>query len=664
MPLPTPVLDDLHFQRDIVDHAKRLIPLYCPEWTDHNVSDPGVTLIELFAWMTEMLLYRVNQVPDKMYLKFLEMIGVRLHPPRPASVPITFYLSAAQPREVSIPAETEVATIRTETEAPLIFTTASDLIIQPPGRPTLAFTRTANGTWLPHNLATLGKTTQHIEIFSTPPAVGDAFYIGLEKDLSSHVLALILRCEEARGAGVKLDEPPLVWEAFQGPVDWVACEVEKDETGGFNKSGEIVLHLPPTMRLHALQEQGTRAYWLRCRLTAAEYRVSPRLEALTLEARGGTVLARHATTVYDEMLGYSDGTPGQQFKLRHTPLLARDPTSDYLMVEPPNSPSEIWQEVADFAESEKDHPHFTLDSLDGTLTLGPSLLQPDGAVWNFGRVPLKGSVLRFKRYQYGGGVKGNLPPNTITVPKSSIPYVARVTNRKPAVGGRDAQSLDDARLRAPQQLRTRRRAVTSDDFEFLTGQVPGVARAHCLAPGAQPGEANAVPPGQVIVLVLPEVDHPDRPLTSTHLHLSADLERAVFAYLRERCVLGTRLRVEQPAFVWVSVEARIRLPVGTNSLLEDEVIEQVQTALYRYLNPYIGGPDGNGWPFGRELHLSELYRLIQDIRFVQVVESVQIYTLEHPESSNPPQPVTTHVNLGPREIICSHQHRVLVQRTR
>src|SRR3979411_2799475 len=83
MPLETPKLDDRRFQ-DIVDEAKSRIPRYCPEWTDHNVSDPGVALIELFAWMTDLLLYRVNQVPDKLYVKFLELIGVRLEPPRAA----------------------------------------------------------------------------------------------------------------------------------------------------------------------------------------------------------------------------------------------------------------------------------------------------------------------------------------------------------------------------------------------------------------------------------------------------------------------------------------------------------------------------------------------------------------------------------------------------
>src|SRR5205823_8226488 len=97
MPLVTPRLDDRRFQ-DIVDEAKSRIPRYCPEWTDHNVSDPGVALIELFAWMTDLLLYRVNQVPDKLYVKFLDLLGVQLKPPRAATAPVTFYLWRPSPR--------------------------------------------------------------------------------------------------------------------------------------------------------------------------------------------------------------------------------------------------------------------------------------------------------------------------------------------------------------------------------------------------------------------------------------------------------------------------------------------------------------------------------------------------------------------------------------
>ena len=131
MQLPTPKLDDRHFQ-DLVDEAKKRIPQYCKEWTDHNVSDPGVTLIELFAWMTDILLYRLNQVPDLHYIKFMEMLGIQLQPPVPATAPVSFWLSAPQPNPLLIPKGTEVASTQTETKPSVIFTTDSDFRIQPP----------------------------------------------------------------------------------------------------------------------------------------------------------------------------------------------------------------------------------------------------------------------------------------------------------------------------------------------------------------------------------------------------------------------------------------------------------------------------------------------------------------------------------------------------
>src|SRR5215469_4566909 len=126
MTLPVPRLDDRRFQ-DLVDEAKTQIPRYCPEWTDHNVSDPGVALIELFAWMTEILLYRMNQVPTRNYIKFLEMIGVRLEPPQPARTEVLFRLIAPQNASVIIAAGTEVATLRTSTQQAIIFATEQPL---------------------------------------------------------------------------------------------------------------------------------------------------------------------------------------------------------------------------------------------------------------------------------------------------------------------------------------------------------------------------------------------------------------------------------------------------------------------------------------------------------------------------------------------------------
>src|SRR6201991_4812537 len=109
MPLPAPNLDDRRLQ-DIADEAKRLIPRYCPEWTNHNVSDPGVALIELFAWMSEMVLFRLNQVPDRLYVHFLHMVGIEPFPPSVARTDLTFWLTTVLDTPVIVPANTQATT--------------------------------------------------------------------------------------------------------------------------------------------------------------------------------------------------------------------------------------------------------------------------------------------------------------------------------------------------------------------------------------------------------------------------------------------------------------------------------------------------------------------------------------------------------------------------
>jgi len=130
MPLPAPNLDDRTFQ-DIVDETKRRIPEYCPAWTNHNLSDPGVALIELFAWMTEMVLYRLNQVPDRLYTKFLDLIGIQPFAAGVARTDLTFWLTTILDRPVIVPEGTVVAA-DAGVGAEVLFSTLQDLRIEPP----------------------------------------------------------------------------------------------------------------------------------------------------------------------------------------------------------------------------------------------------------------------------------------------------------------------------------------------------------------------------------------------------------------------------------------------------------------------------------------------------------------------------------------------------
>src|SRR4051794_7721330 len=89
MPLPLPILDDRSYQQ-LRDELVRRIPVYAPEWTDHEASDPGVTLIELFAFLGENLLFRFNQIPESTKLQFLRLLDVPLRPAAAASDIVAF----------------------------------------------------------------------------------------------------------------------------------------------------------------------------------------------------------------------------------------------------------------------------------------------------------------------------------------------------------------------------------------------------------------------------------------------------------------------------------------------------------------------------------------------------------------------------------------------
>jgi predicted phage baseplate assembly protein len=329
------------------------------------------------------------------------------------------------------------------------------------------------------------------------------------------------------------------------------------------------------------------------------------------------------------------------------------------VVAPIDGEPQVWREVDDFAESRADDRCYTLDSASGTLTLGPALLQPDGSRFHFGAVPPKGSVLRFSRYLYGGGVSGNVPRGAISVMKASLPYVSRVFNHQPALGGRDAQSVDDAKVRAAQRLRSHARAVTADDFEFHTSQVSGVARARCLAPNEQPGSPDSIRPGQVFMIVLPQVQRPERPRRE-EIVLSPELRLAVLDHLQERCVLGTAVEVRLPELLWVSVQADLRIGRNTRPIVALEAQRRAEQELYAFLNPYTGGTARTGWPFGRDLYLSEVYGLLQRIPAVEFVEGVRIEIVAPGDSR--PRPAPPRVTVGMHTLICSGQHEVVVTR--
>ena len=646
--LTAPNLDDRRFQ-DLVDDAKRLVQRRCPSWTDHNVSDPGVTLIEAFAQMTDQLIYRLNRVPDLHYVKFLELIGVELRPPAAARGEVTFWLAAPQPQPVLVRAETQVATPRTDVGDPVVFSTTRDLSVVPCS---LAHAGAqAAGEAPVDRTPALGRGG--FACFSATPRVGDALLIGLSDAVPSCAVLLRLDCTVS-GRGVDPRRPPVVWEALTAD-GWKPCAVDRDETGGLNRPGDVVLHVPDDHQASILARE--RGGWLRCRvLTPAEnqptYSASPVVVSATAVTVGGTVPTVHAEVVRHEVLGRSDGTPAQRFVVQRRPVVPGDVPATLVAVAPDGTET-TWQQVPHFARSRPTDRHFRLDAYAGEVQLGPAVRGPAGDLVSYGAIPPAGATLRLEGYRTGGGQLGNVARGQVRVLKTSVPYVARVENRVAAVGGAESESLDDAKARGPLLLRSRGRAVTAEDFEELARDVaPEVARVHCVA---EPDERAGVR-----LLVVPYVtDDELGRIPLEDLRPPADALERISTSLDQQRLVGTRLLVQPPDYVGltavVSLAARPRFDPG-------DVRIDVLKALYRLYHPLVGGPDGAGWPIGRTVAAQEVHATLAAIPGVDMTREVRVQLFPADPATGQRGIATDRLDLPPTALVYSFDHQVRVGR--
>ncbi len=432
--LPKANLDDRTFD-ELVEECLLRIPRYCPEWTNYNAGDPGVTLIELFAWLVHQMLYRFNQVPTRHYVAFLELLGIRLQPPVSARTEVTFYLTKAQATTKVIPAGTEIATVRTENQPAIVFTTDQPLVICTPRikhlllgvEPLLCPTdgELDNVLRSNQNSANLevslqlfkscdvgncayfvldADTPDQSETIVSNSDVADAETAGPEivNQIAGNVLAFNFNGPAAVTTGIDPNNPPLSWQYWDGSSwqDGILREQSDDKTKGFSfdklsqggpnpeeEGADVILHLPQHWPETTFGNYTGR--WIRCVYTAPRstlnqsntqqfnYQRSPEITGVAVRAIGGVTLASECVRLKKELLGVSTGKPGQVFELSKRPVLQRQPATEYIEVHPPNALSESWQEVEHFGASGADDPHYLIDNASGTVQFGPLIREPN-----------------------------------------------------------------------------------------------------------------------------------------------------------------------------------------------------------------------------------------------------------------------------------------------
>ena len=760
MPLPLPNLDTRRWA-DLVEEGRALIPRYAPRWTDHNIHDPGITLLELLAWLVEQDIYRVNRVPDRHRLKFLGLVGKLPQPPRPAELALTFTLaggSSATPLPAGLTVTTS-AGIRFRTLAALSVVPLAIQAVQVFDGQTFTDQTRLWQDGLPFPL--LGANPAA----ATDPLSQPAFYLGFTAPLpvgetvtlyfwwrgrsstlerqrlveeraaqQEHCLPLrpqttctpVPPCPDLWCPAAEESGPPppaeadlglehhatrVVWDYFDGlvwrPLDPALGEI-RDTTRGFTLDGPVEFTLPGVMAASPVGVVAQAHFYLRGRLAAGRPDAAPTLADVALNTTLAEQVSPARTTLtiaagvtppagQEPVPGQTQslqmvldaaahltalavdpsGTGPELFVLAYQPATATTPGSltvtlarvgqgterPHQWVTLPDAPIahgaaalwtttatglEPWQLRPDLDASPRTAAHATLDSTTGRVTFG------DG---ERGRVvPFSASILAQYHSTHGAG--GNVASaaawsllgaddalNQALWGGDLTPLAAVLTisNRHPATGGADAETLNHAAGRAAAEvwaherlwelcspgcttldqldratvlaLPAPERATTLLDYERLALDVPGTQVQRARAWGGLDAQfACFQAPGTVTVVIVPGL-----PLARPEP--TAGLLEAIFSTLNRRRIVGTRLVVVGPDYLTVTVRATVRAKVGADLV---RVQTQIRTALNTFLDPLRGGPEGWGWPFGRDVYRSEVLQVIDQVAGVDHVLSLEL----------------------------------------
>jgi hypothetical protein len=447
--------------------------------------------------------------------------------------------------------------------------------------------------------------------------VTPALYLGFDGALPADAVSIYLALREQEEL---LAGPPLTWEYWDGAV-WRELFVRED-TARLVRPGMVAFIGPADGA--PLARFDTSRHWLRARLREDGQPVTTVVEGIFLNA----VWAMHAQTVRDEVVGSGNGEPNQSFFLLRRPVLDREvievreldgpraavelpilarevPAADLTVTPDANGrPREVWvrwRPQRHLYASGPDDRHYVLEHASGRIVFGA---RP---------VPAGAGNVRARQYRTGGGAVGNVPAGAIGQLLGGIPYVTGITNPRAAEGGADGETQQEVRVRGPRTLRHRDRAMAGSDYESLAREAsPGVAIARAL-PATHPSGRHAA--GWVTLIVVPEgQEREPRP--------SSELRRQVHDYVLARAAGDLAgLAVIGPTYLHVGVSCTVA-PVEMGQA--GPVGVAVRQTLEGFLHPVTGGPEGGGWPFGRDIHLSDVAAIIEAVPGVDYVQELEL----------------------------------------
>jgi hypothetical protein len=642
------------------------IPAHTPEWTIQQPGDPGRTLIELFAWLADSILYRANLIPERQRLAFLKLLGLPLQPAAAAQGIVSIFADSSATSAVALArggsisgpvnfetlSELDVLPVIAQAyiKAPLTPTQLTNalplltglmslysLVAVPSGYMTTPVF--ANNVADPNGVDIFGGTIDQclwIALLAPQPvnlaAIRDTLAGKDGKRILSLGMVPAIGTADPFGNVGPAAPVTTTWQISGDtrsgqPLTFFPLTVASDTTNGLTRAGVVQLALPqgqalgaPTNDVRSDSQAGVGpkppriddpdidsklVTWIRVHVTSAVALSWAGINAVEIDQR---------TTFNNIVIGVSDGTPNQKFALAQTQI---EPGTFQLDVDMPGLGYKLWNSVDDLAVVKGPSPVYVLDPEAGTVSFGNQMQ---------GMIPPLNRRVRARLVRAGGGAAGNLAAGTLNairaVDVTGKPASGLTLGQPVATsGGADAEALDQAQQRIPATLRHQERAVTTGDYQDLVNEMPGggVARVDVL-PLFKPQTRNTNIPGVVSVMVIPPKNSFQPPCPRADRPL---LER-VFAYLDPKRPVAAEMYVIGTEYVGLGLSVAVEVRNGFGQL---QVAQQVELALRIYLWPDPpGGPNGKGWPLGRTVRSLELEVIASQVPGVVEVNGLLLFT--------------------------------------
>ena len=660
--LPIPALDDETF-RQIVEEARSMIPRLYPQWTDFNYHDPGITFLELFAFLKESQQYHLDQIGPRSRQKYLKLLG--MSPRRRTPARVQAILTGTQAFQLPRGARFLAGDVPFETQRAIRLDGGH-----------ISFSFFTDGVQrVDFDLAAFTRDDGlRLQPFGRESSVGAQWYLGLDGPLTASLRLWIRVAQDwavhRNPVSPGSDFSPLAdlkWE-FLSPQGWQPFTLEQDETRGLLFDGEIVLSggedACPWSQVQVGQQQplggSGNTRWMRATLTGGAYDVPPVLTGLsvrTVPAIQRETFAECRVLPVENGCVRDDGILGMEgayqlwlkdgdgaWQTVQSQRQIRNGAAEFTAVfgTARESLLTVWR--ADFslarhlaqgdgfpyqryelAEKGLLYDDFSLliaapgggwelwEKVDALDASGPEdrhyLLDEENGVISFGDcdrgLAPEGEILIVGQ-AVTLGEQGNVKAGRLERIDGTNPLSVTVWNPDNAQGGQSRESQEDCFLRCRRLLRRTERAVTYADWERLVRQTPGLMIASCKAvPVTQlPRPDGSLDENCVTVVVEPYSLHPQPTLSDGYL-------RNLQTYLDGRRMLGSRVCVLAPRYVRITVYAEL--------LSQPQYVdarERIEAAVATFFR--------EDRQFGAPVRYSVLYGILDTLDCVAGIEALTI----------------------------------------